>query len=74
MRSWWSSGLDTVDIISGAVVGLRASADRRHDRRHQGAGVPCVVSSANQAFDDRSARSTAINDQIRYDLAVRRCF
>ena len=68
-------GLDTLDIISGArswafeqeqLAGTIADI--------QGAGVPCVVwVGPNQNFDGGpiDTWSTAINDQVRYDLAVR---
>jgi hypothetical protein len=68
-------GLDTLDIISGARSWAFEQAQLAGTIADiQGAGVPCVVwVGPNQAFDGGpiDAWSTAINDQIRYDLAAR---
>jgi hypothetical protein len=68
-------GMDTLDIISGARSWAFEQAQIDGTIADiQGAGVPCVVwVGPNEHFDGGSidAWSTAINDEIRYRLAVR---
>ncbi len=68
-------GMDTLDIISGARSWAFEQAQIDGTIADiQGAGVPCVVwVGPNQHFDGGpiDAWSTAINDEIRYRLAVR---
>jgi hypothetical protein len=67
--------LDTLDIISGARSWEFEKAQIRGTIADiQAAGVPCVVwVGSNEQFDGGPIDqwSTAINDQIRYELALR---